>query len=229
MFEQSISRSRVAQIRARGWWPDRLLTDDLERAVSQVSDKVAIVDHNTATGRSTTVSYRQLHRLSTRIALGLVQLGVGPGDIVSCQLPNWWQFGALYLACARIGAVINPLMPIFRRRELAYMLGFCAAKVMVIPRTFRGFDHQGLLDQLRPELPALQSVLVIGGGDAGNDFEHCLLRRRWEDELDAGAIFAQRRPSPEDVTLLLYTSGTTGAPKGVMHTHNTMLRAASVL
>ena len=219
----------MAEIRARQWWPDRLLTDDLDQDVARVPDKVAIVDQNATTGGGTTLSYRQLRRLSTRIALGLVQLGVAPGDIVSCQLPNWWQFAALYLACARIGAVINPLMPIFRRRELAYMLSFCEAKVMVIPKTFRGFDHEVLLDQLRPELPALQRVLVLGSDDERTDFERYFLRRRWEDELDAAAVFAERRPSPDDVTLLLYTSGTTGEPKGVLHTHNTMLRAAAVL
>jgi cyclohexanecarboxylate-CoA ligase len=177
------------------------------------------------TGRATSVSYRQLDRLATRIAVGLAALGVRRDDVVSCQLPNWWQFAAVYLACVRVGAVINPLMPIFRHHELAYMLDFCEARVFICPRAFRGFDHQGLGEQLAREIGSLEHVLAIGGTGA-HSFEETLLDRRWEDERDAQALFAGRRRGPDDVTLLMYTSGTTGQPKGVMHTSNTVMLAA---
>ena len=60
--------------------------------------------------------------MADRIAVGLSRLGVGRNDVVACQLPNWWQFTLVYLACSRIGAVMNPLMHIFRERELSFML-----------------------------------------------------------------------------------------------------------
>ncbi|MCZ6730440.1 MAG: AMP-binding protein, partial [SAR324 cluster bacterium] len=170
----------------------------------------------------TTLSYRQLRQIADRMALGLIQLGVMPGDVVSYQLPNWWEFTALSLACMRIGAVANPLMPIFRERELRFMLEFSEAKVLVVPREFRGFDHPAMMKGLRKELPALREVLVVEGAPSGS-FEAALTARRWEEELDARALFAERRPRPNDVMELLYTSGTTGEPKGVMHTHNTLL------
>ncbi|MGB1547811.1 MAG: AMP-binding protein, partial [Alphaproteobacteria bacterium] len=66
-------------------------------------------------------------------------------DVVSIQLPNWWEFAALYAAATRIGAVINPLMPIFRQREISYMVGFAESKVMVIPRNFRKFDYPAMM------------------------------------------------------------------------------------
>lgn len=207
---------------AKAYWPNRILTDHLDEAAGRHPDKVAVTGGNSMTGRTTTLSFRQLRRLVNRIAAGLAAIGVEKGDVVACQLPNWWEFVALYLACVRIGAVINPLMPIFRQRELRYMLGFAEARVLVIPRFFRGCDYPAMVAELRPELPALAHVLVIDG-NGEDSFEARLLARRWEDEIDTAGLFAQRRPDPDDITQLLYTSGTTGEPKGVMHSSNSLL------
>ena len=208
---------------ARTHWPQRMLTDYLDAAVNRHPDKAAIVDYNSMSGKATTLTFRQLQRIVGRMAAGLASMGVKKGTIVACQLPNWWQFVALYLACARLGAIINPLMPIFRQRELRYMLGFAEAEVMVVPRLFRGCDYPAIIAEIRADLPRLAHLLVIGGGDGEDSFERRLLDRRWEDEVDLAALFARQEPSPNDVTQLLYTSGTTGEPKGVMHTSNTLL------
>lgn len=207
---------------ARAHWPQRMLTAYLDDAVGRHPDKVAIVGRNSMAGEVTTLSYRQLQRLVGRIAGGLSMMGVAKGDIVACQLPNWWQFVALYLACARLGAAINPLMPIFRQRELRYMLGFSAAKVLVVPRHFRGCDYPAMIEEIRGELPALDHLLVIGGSGE-QSFEEHLLTRRWEEVVDLRELTARQAPSPDDITQLLYTSGTTGEPKGVMHTSNTLI------
>src|SRR5215472_17758499 len=82
-------------------------------------------------------TYRDMATLADRIAIGLSRLGVGRDDVVATQLPNWWQFSLLYLACSRIGAVLNPLMPIFRERELSFMLKHSEAKVLIVPKRFR--------------------------------------------------------------------------------------------
>jgi cyclohexanecarboxylate-CoA ligase len=207
---------------ARTHWPQRMLTDYLDGAVRRHPDKVAIVGRNSMTGENTNLSYRQLHRFVGRIAGGLVAMGVEKGTIVACQLPNWWQFVALYLACARLGAIINPLMPIFRQRELRYMLGFAEAKILVVPRFFRGCDYPAMIADIRADLPHLAHLLVIDG-EGADSFERHLLERRWEDEVDLTDLYARHAPSPNDITQLLYTSGTTGEPKGVMHTSNTLL------
>jgi cyclohexanecarboxylate-CoA ligase len=209
-------------MREAGLWPDRLITDYLDQAAAERPDHAAIVDHNSMSGRSTTLTYRQLARRVNRMAAGLIGMGVEPGEVVAFQLPNWWQLTALYLACVRIGAVANPLMPIFRQRELKFMLGFADAKVMVVPRRFRNFEYPAMLEELRGELPALKHLLVIEDTPQGS-FEQALLEQRAEDGPDCAALFRQRRPSPDDVTELQYTSGTTGEPKGVMHTANTLL------
>jgi cyclohexanecarboxylate-CoA ligase len=88
---------------------------------------------------------------------------VGRNDVVAMQLPNGWEFTALYLACSRIGAVLNPLMPIFRERELSFMLRHGEAKVLVVPKVFRGFDHAAMARGLQAALPTLERVVVVGG------------------------------------------------------------------
>lgn len=211
---------RARAMRAAGLWPDRLITEYLDAAAAERPRQVAVVDHNSMTGRSTALTYQELAQRVERIAVGLAELGVEPGDVVAFQLPNWWQFTALYLACVRIGAVGNPLMPIFRHRELKFMLGFAEAKVMVVPRSFRGFDYPAMLEELRADLPTLRHVLVVDDSPAGS-FERTLLGAG--NGQEAARLFAARKPSPDDVTELQYTSGTTGEPKGVMHTANTLL------
>ncbi|HVR51340.1 MAG TPA: cyclohexanecarboxylate-CoA ligase, partial [Pseudorhodoferax sp.] len=160
--------------------------------------------------------------MADRIAVGLARLGVGRNDVVAMQLPNWWQFTLLTLACARLGAVINPLMPIFRERELSFMLRHGEAKVFVVPAQFRGFDHAAMARTLQATLPQLRQVVVVGSGGA-DDFDALLAGPAWEQQADAAEILQRGRPGPDDIVQLIYTSGTTGEPKGVMHSANTLL------
>ena len=221
-FDAVLLPPRRAISLERGWWPDRTINDDLDACVEAVPDKIALTARRSDGADPRRFSYRELMTMIDRIAVGLNRLGVGRNDVVSMQLPNWWQFTALYLACSRIGAVINPLMPIFRERELSFMLKHCEAKVFVVPQTFRGFDHAGMARGLKAELPALEHVVVIGSGGA-DDFDALLTEPRWEEQPDATAILTANRPGPDDITQVIFTSGTTGEPKGVLHTANTLM------
>ena len=198
----------------------------LDACVAASPDKLALtaVRVKDGEGEATTVrfTYRELGRMADRIAVGLARLGVGRNDVVACQLPNWWQFTLTYLACSRIGAVMNPLMHIFRERELSFMLRHGEAKVLVVPERFRGFDFEQMATGLQAGLPDLAQVVVVGGSGA-NSFEALLTGPAWENEPDAAQILQQHRPGPDDVTQLIYTSGTTGEPKGVMHSANTTM------
>ena len=216
-----IPERRQAMI-ANGAWNDMLLTDYLDEAVARAASRPAIVTYRMADGSHASLTYGELDERVSRIAAGLVGLGVAKGNVVSCQLPNWWQMTALHLACIRIGAVLNPLMPIFREHELRFMLAQAESKVFVVPGVFRGFDHAAMARNLKTDLNTLEQVLVVGG--KGQDsFEEILLERAWESESDTAALFRERRPGGDDVVQLLYTSGTTGKPKGVMHTSNTLM------
>lgn len=221
-FDAVLLPPRRARMVAQGFWHDRTINDSLDACVAQCPDKLALTAVQVETGNVQRFTYRELARMADRIAVGLTRLGVGKNDIVACQLPNWWQFTLTYLACSRIGAVMNPLMHIFRERELSFMLKHGEAKVMIVPKTFRGFDFEKMVTDLQPSLPHLQHVVAVGGQGA-NSFEALLSGPAWEDAPDAQDILTRHRPGPDDVTQLIYTSGTTGEPKGVMHSANTVM------
>lgn len=221
-FDAVLLPHRRERMVAQGFWHDRTINDSLDACVAQCPDKLALTAVQVETGAVQRFTYRELARMANRIAVGLTRLGVGKNDIVACQLPNWWQFTLVYLACSRIGAVMNPLMHIFRERELSFMLQHGEAKVMITPKTFRGFDFEKMVTDLQPSLPHLKHVVAVGGQGA-NSFEALLSGPEWEDAPDAQNILTRHRPGPDDVTQLIYTSGTTGEPKGVMHSANTVM------
>ncbi|MHB8667216.1 MAG: cyclohexanecarboxylate-CoA ligase [Burkholderiales bacterium] len=219
-FDAVLIAPRRARSVARGYWHDKTINDELDACVARYPDKLALTAVQAESGKLTRFTYRELAAMADRVAVGLARMGVGHHDVVSCQLPNWWQFTVTYLACSRIGAVLNPLMHIFRERELSFMLKHGEAKVAIVPKSFRGFDYEQMITDLRPVLPDLKHVVVVGGAGA-NSFDALLSGP--ENEADARAILTRDRPGPDEVTQLIYTSGTTGEPKGVMHTANTLL------
>jgi cyclohexanecarboxylate-CoA ligase len=221
-FDAVLLAPRRAESMAKGHWHDRTINENLDACLATCPDKVALTAVRTDTGEERRLTYRELAALADRIAVGLSRLGVGRNDVVAMQLPNWWQYSLIYLACSRIGAVVNPLMPIFRERELSFMLKHGEAKVLIVPKTFRNYDHEAMARRLQPTLPSLKRIVVVGG-DGQDDFEMLLTKPEWEKQPDVSVILTQHRPSPDDVTQLIYTSGTTGEPKGVMHSANTLM------
>jgi cyclohexanecarboxylate-CoA ligase len=221
-FDAVLLPGRRAASVAQGHWRDQTINALLDAAVAAAPERLALTALRSDTADARRFSYRALAQMADRIALGLARLGVGRGDVVAMQLPNWWQFSLLALACARLGAVINPLMPIFRERELSFMLRHSQAKLLVVPAQFRGFDHATMAYALQATLPSLQHVVVVGSGGA-DDFDTLLAGPAWEREADAAQLLQRSQPGPDDVTQLMYTSGTTGEPKGVQHSANTLL------
>ncbi|TAL65257.1 MAG: cyclohexanecarboxylate-CoA ligase [Burkholderiaceae bacterium] len=220
-FDAILIPARRAQMIAAGLWHDRTINDELDACLAQCPDKLALTATHAGDGAVRRFTYREMAGMADRIAIGLHRLGVGKDDVVACQLPNGWQFTLMYLACSRIGAVMNPLMTIFRARELGFMLAHGEAKIFVCPKLFRGFDYEQMGLELQAQLPRLERVVTIGG-TAGNSFEKLLSGPAWEKDPDARTILCSHRPGPDDVTQLIYTSGTTGEPKGAMHTANTL-------
>ncbi|THF59255.1 cyclohexanecarboxylate-CoA ligase [Pseudothauera rhizosphaerae] len=213
-FDPILLAPRMAPMKAAGLWRDQTINTFMARALEDCPDKPAIVAYRQDAEAPERLSYRELDRRVERIARNLAALGVGHADVVTFQLPNSWEFIALALACARIGAVANPVMPIFRQHELNFMLNFGESKVFIVPKTFRGFDYEAMAREMLPGLPHLRRMVVLGG-DGDDGFERVLMK-------DSAAPLSGPGLAPDDVLLLMYTSGTTGEPKAVMHTSNTL-------
>jgi len=202
------------------YWLNRTIDDFLAEAIAKSPEKVALVAYRADRGADPALrmTYAELGTRVARVAGSLRSLGVGHGDVVAVQLPNWWEFVIISLAVGRIGAVVNPLMPIFRERELSFMLGLAEAKVLVVPKMFRGFDHAAMASSLQASIPTLRHVFVVDGED-DNSFEKSLMIGNGED-----AIYDPTTGlSPDELALVMFTSGTTGQPKGAMHNCNTLI------
>ena len=133
-FDPVLLAPRMGPMKAQGLWRDETIDVYFQKALQRFPDNSRIVDYCTGQDQPVRLSYGELDRQVDRIARALASLGVGRADVVTFQLPNCWQFIALALACARIGAAANPVMPIFRERELEFMLDFGESKVFVYRR-----------------------------------------------------------------------------------------------
>jgi cyclohexanecarboxylate-CoA ligase len=220
-FETILTPEKIDEYTSAGYWVDRTISDYLDEWAEQTPDKVAFVDSRRQ------ITYAALRREVDRCALGLLEMGLEPGDVVSFQLPNWIDWVVLHYACTRIGVISNPLIPIYREREVGFMVGLAQSKLVVVPRDFRGFDYVGMVEGLRTDWPHLEQVLVVGSPESPDSWEE-FMATPWEERRDAAEL-PGLRPDPNEVTLLIFTSGTTGEPKGVMHTHNTVVAANNPL
>lgn len=218
-FDAILIEPRVKEMTESGLWKNLTADDYFDRNFSVDSSAVAMTGITVSGGERRDLTWAELDLLADRAAIGLRKLGVGRNDVVTCQLPNSWQFVVTYLGCSRIGAVFNPVMHIFREHELLFMLRHGESKIFIVPKVFHNFDHEAMAEGMTPDLPDLEQIVVLGG-EGKNSFDVLLSNPAFDSER--GSITPDARLGPNDVCQLIYTSGTTGEPKGAMHTANTM-------
>ncbi|MBE3560439.1 MAG: acyl--CoA ligase [Ktedonobacteraceae bacterium] len=184
----------------------------LRQAAERVPERPAIVYHDFI------LTYREVISIVNSLANGLRALGIGKGDCICIFTANRPEFSILLQACATIGAILSPINPVYKQRELAYQLGDTEAKVIVVQR-----ELLSLLQAVLREgtFPHLQHILLIGG-DIPDDLPQAISFARLIHES------SPKQPEPaqissDDVLVLPYSSGTTGLPKGVMLTHRNLV------
>jgi acyl-CoA synthetase (AMP-forming)/AMP-acid ligase II len=197
-----------------GFWRDDTLTGWLASHARIRPDAPALVL------RAETISYRELHERVLRIAEGLRRAGVQRGDVVAIQLPNVPEFVITYLAVCRLGAVVCTVHMAYRTSDLEALLRHSRAKAIVCTAGNKDWSPASACLEMESRLPALKLVVTIDAPPPG--------AIPWQPWADLPPIEERAAPLPvaSDPFVLLYTSGTTSAPKGVPHSYHTLLSNA---
>jgi non-ribosomal peptide synthetase component E (peptide arylation enzyme) len=209
------SSEEMAKFRSEGLWRDAVLTDFLTKHAAERPDADAVV---TDTGDRAT--WKELSDAVDRLAAGLLSLGLQPGDFVGVQLPNSLQFVQTYLAIQRAGLRAVTMLSIYREKDVTFMLNKCQAKAYIAFDYHHKFDYAAMAVSIKADIPTLEHLIFIGGEplDGAIDFDVLLQALPLAPER-----YAELRPDPDSISKVNFTSGTTGSPKGVVHTHNTDL------
>lgn len=208
-----LSEESVKRYKQEGYWSDQSFIDIVECAFQEYPQQKLV-------GPNRRTTYEELDTEVQAVAASLQNLGIEPGDVVSYQLPNWITATAVHLAISRVGAVANPITPIYRETELEYILRNSGSKCIFIPDEYRDMDYPAMVGKIVNDLPAFEHIVVVGKAPerVGN-----IPAITYDDMRTTDGSPSNLTLSANDVHVILYTSGTTSDPKGVLHTHNTLL------
>ena len=199
--------------RDAGHWRNTTIAMEAWRAAREHPERVALyLEHEP------NATYAALADEALRLIAAFRWLGLAPGDVIAFQLPNWREVAAIDIAAAALGLVTTPIVPIYRDTELDFILKDSGAKLLFIPGQFRSIDYPEMVSRLRHDLPSLEHVVTLRDSRAipGTlDYQQLI-------EGEPCAIEDLPRVDPNAVKCRLYTSGTTGYPKAVLHSHNTL-------
>lgn len=198
----------------RGYWSSETFPDVFERAVD-AHPRTPVV------GPRRRLNYAALADEASRVAAALRARGIGPGDVVSYQLPNWVTTIAVHIGVSMAGATANPIVPIYRHSEVSYVLDDAGTSCLFIPDTYNGFSYTSMAVDVIQDLDI--DPLVVSVSEEAPAVDDGVEIATYDSLCDRDPSTDDSPASSDDVHMLLYTSGTTGDPKGVMHTHNTVL------
>jgi acyl-CoA synthetase (AMP-forming)/AMP-acid ligase II len=187
----------------------RSLWELIERRADQTPDALLAIDED-----QRTLTFREYRDACERAAAGLAALGLGAGTPFSWQLPTWLESLVLVGGLSRLGVVQNPILPIYREREVGFVTKQTGARMLIVPSQWKGFDYEAMARAIAEDQPGLE-VLVVD---------------KKLPEGDSGTLPSASTP-PDDPAQLpvrwaFYTSGTTADPKGAKHTDRTIMASA---
>ena len=204
--------ARAERYLAEGLWTDETLGTILAAGFAEAPDEIASFRSDVRPWKGT---FAESADRARRVAGGLLAAGVKAGEPVAFQIPNWPEAAWLFWAIAFIGAVPVPIVHFYGPKEVEFILRQSGARFLVTADRFGHLDFVGNLETLRPTLPTLEQVWVVGDAVPGDAQSYDVL-------LDGDPIDGPLQTDPSAPALIAYTSGTTADPKGVVHSHRTI-------
>lgn len=204
---------------AEGWWSDETLGALVDRCLCAAPDAGV---HIWSESRPWHGTYAEIRTDALRLVTVLAESGLEPGDAVAFQLPNWREAVVAFYGLAMGGYVLVPIVHIYGHKEVRFILGQSRARAYISADRYGHVDYLDIVDGAAPdELADLELHLVVGSAEGP---PHSQVRRVPWDVVDAAAPAAAIGTADcDDVCVLAYTSGTTSDPKGVMHSHRTLV------
>jgi cyclohexanecarboxylate-CoA ligase len=203
------SEADIASFYADGLWRPETFIEIAGQQADRQPDKVFVTDGTAS------LTFSELHDSALALAAGLHQLGIGSGDRVSVQMPSWAEFTQISLALTQIGAIMVPIMPIYRRDDVSYVLRNAGVRTAISCGPFRNFDYPGMYQSIRPDCPELRDLIVVRA-DGSEPEDAIALETLFRGPADLGPA-----AGPDDPFVIVFSSGTTARPKGCLHTFNT--------
>jgi acyl-CoA synthetase (AMP-forming)/AMP-acid ligase II len=189
------------------WWCRETCADALARMAGEQPARILVIDD---TGQLSAVD---LHRQASSLAQAMLSR-CPPGSVISFMLPNWHEAAVIYMATTLAGMVAHPVLPSLRDHDLRYMLADINSAMIFIPDQFRGHDYAAMMTRVSAEIADPPATIVLRGSSDAHI--------AYADILAEGGSTALPALDADEVRMVMYTSGTTGSPKGVMHSHNSI-------
>ena len=212
---RTVPEELVARYRAEGWWTDASLGSMVADGLGSMAGAAFRVRSQVRPWDGT---FGDVDRAARSLAGALRERGVGPGDVVVFQLPNWVEAGITFWATAYLGATIVPIVHFYGPKEVGYILDNARPKVVVTADRFGMSDHLAMYEELLADRP--DPLWLVVGETPATDLP--TRATAFASLLDADPITEPAAVDPDAPALVGFTSGTTSNPKGVIHSHRTI-------